>query len=110
MAQGLMQIKTAVDMMQSALPNLAPGSQQHKDVLNALNRLSRHLPQGAPTAGVQQTQLGDLLRSTIRNALMQKLMGQKGAAGAPTGPPQGGGGGDDGGDQAPPPSTPMPGA
>jgi uncharacterized phage infection (PIP) family protein YhgE len=105
MAQGLMQLKTAVDMLQTALPNLMAGSQQHKDVLNALSRLTRHLPQGAPTAGVQQTQLMDLLRNTVRNALMQKLMSQRGP---PGGGRQGGGGGQP--PQPATPSTPMPGA
>jgi uncharacterized phage infection (PIP) family protein YhgE len=99
MAQGLMQVKTAVDMLQSALPNLASGSNQHKDVISAISRLSRHLPQGAPTAGVQQTQLQDLLRSTVRNALMQKLMSQRGGGGSPQDQPQ-----------PPVPSTPLPGA
>lgn len=112
MAQGLMQLKTAVDLMQAALPNLATGSQQHKDCVQAISRLSRHLPQGAPTAGAQQTQIGDLLRSTIRNALMQKLMQQKGSQGGPPGPPDGGGGGAMPPDteQPPAPSTPLPGA
>jgi hypothetical protein len=102
-AQGLMQLKTAVDMLTSALPNLAAGSQQHRDALRAMQTLSRHLPQGAPTAGVQQTQIGDLLRNTLRNAITQKIMQQRG--GGAGGPPGGGGG-----PQPPMPSTPMPGA
>jgi hypothetical protein len=111
MAQGLMQMKTAVDMLQASLPNLATGSQQHKDCLNAISRLARHLPQGAPTAGTQQTQISDLLRSTIRNALMQKIMSQRGGQGGPPGgTPDGGGGAQPPGDQAPPPATPLPGA
>ena len=114
MAQGLMMLKTAVDMLQQALPQLASGSQQHKDAVQAIGRLARHLPQGAPTAGAQQTQLQDLLRSTMRNALLQKLMGQRGGQGqgaGPPGTPEGGGGPPGGGDdQAPPPSTPLPGA
>jgi hypothetical protein len=99
MAQGIMQVKTAVDMLQGALPNLAAGSQQHRDVIKAISNLSRHLPQGAPTAGVQQTQLQDMLRNTIRNALMQKLMSQRGGQQPP---------GQEA--QPPPPSTPLPGA
>lgn len=98
-------MKSAVDMLQKALPQLASGSQQHRDALRAITALSRHLPQGAPTAGVQQTQLGDLLRGTVRNALLQKLMGQQGG---PGGPPGGGGGA--GEPPPPPPSTPLPGA
>jgi len=106
MAQGLMQLKTAVDMIQAALPNLAVGSQQHKDAVAAIQRLARHLPQGAPTAGVQQTQLMDLLRNTVRNALTQRLMSGRGGGGGPPG----GAGAMGGGAQAPTPSTPMPGA
>lgn len=102
-ASGMMLLKSAVDMMQQALPMLPSGSQQHRDVLKALQQLSRHLPQGAPTAGVQQTQLGDMLRNTVRNALMQRLMSQRGGGGAKPG--AGGPGG-----AAPPPSTPLPGA
>jgi hypothetical protein len=103
MAQSLMQIKTACDMLQTALPGLPAGGQQHKDVLKALQSLTRHLPQGQPTAGVQQTQLGDMLRMTIRNALMQKLMGQGQGPGA-------GGQQQGGAPPAPQPSTPLPGA
>jgi hypothetical protein len=103
MADGLMRLKTAVDMIQNALPNLPAGSQQHKDALRAVTALSRHLPQGAPTAGVQQTQLGDLLRGTMRNALLQKLMSSQGGPGGP-------GGGPAGGMSPPQPSTPMPGS
>jgi hypothetical protein len=90
------QLQNAVAMIQAALPNLPAGSQQHRDALRAVTALSRHLPQGAPSAGVQQTQLGDLLRGTIRNALMQRLMSQRGAQGGGPPPPQ--------------PSTPLPGA
>lgn len=99
MAQGLMRIKTAVDMLQSALPSLPVGGQQHRDVLRAVTTLARHLPQGAPTAGVQSTFLQDLLRMTQRNALMQKLRGGGGGAGPPGQ-----------GQQPPVPSTPLPGA
>jgi hypothetical protein len=110
MAQGLMQLKSAVDLIQQALPMLAAGSQQHRDAVQAVSRLSRHLPQGAPTAGAQQTQIMDLLRSTMRNALMQKLMSQRGGQGGPPGTPDGGGGAQPPGDQPPAPSTPLPGA
>jgi len=92
-AQAIMQIKTALDMIQSALPGLQTGSEMHRDALNAVNRLSRHMPQGTPTAGLQQTLLQNLLRNTARNAMLQRVMASQG---------QGGG--------APSPSTPVPGA
>ena len=111
MAQGLMQLKTAVDMLQAALPNLGTGSKQHTDCLKALQSLSKHLPQGAPTAGVQQTQLQDLLRNTIRNAMMQRLIGQQSGGGQAGGGPGGPGAPGGGGMQpSPAPSMPLPGA
>ena len=92
MANSLMQIKSALDMLQGALPGLGMGGDIHSAVLSAIRSLSRHIPQGAPVAGVQQTQLQDMLRNTLRNALLQKVMQQQGGQ-SPT-----------------PPSTPMPGA
>jgi hypothetical protein len=116
MAQGLMMLKQAVDMIHAALPNLDASSQQHKDAVKALSSITKHLPGGAPTAGVQQTQLGDMLRNTQRNALLQKLMAQRQAGGGQGGGgPPGGQGGGQGGEQPgmpqqPMPSTPLPGA
>jgi hypothetical protein len=90
----------AVGLIQQALPGLPPGSPMHKDALSAATRLSRHASQGTPTAGIQSTQLQDLLRNVMRNALLHRIMGQ-----------QGGQGGQGGGQQQPPmPSTPLPGA
>ena len=99
-ANSLLMLKNAIDLIQQSLSGLDAGSQPHRDALNALRQLSRHLPQGAPTAGVQQTQMGDLLRTIMRSALLQRLRGQQGGAG------QGG----PGGPQPPMPSTPLPGA
>ena len=117
MAQGLMMLKNAVDMMNAALPMLEPGSPPHKDALRALQTMSRHLPQGAGTAGVQQTQLGDMLRNTIRNSLLQRIMAQRGGGGGaqqPGAPGGGGGGAAAGGPPQMPttatPSMPLPGA
>lgn len=105
-------VMNALALMQQALPGLQPGSPIHRDALRALHSLSKHLGQGgAATAGVQQTQLQDLLRNTVRNALLQKIMGQQAQ-----GQQQGGQGGPAGASpipgaqaQAPMPSTPLPG-
>ena len=106
----LMQLKTAVDMITKALPGLMAGSKPHTQAINALRQLSRILPQGAPTACAQQTQVMDLLRGIIRNALMQRVMANRGGAQGPPGAGDAGGpaGPDDA--QAPMPSTPLPGA
>jgi hypothetical protein len=102
-ASSLTQIQNALAMMQQALPGLQAGSPVHRDVLRALQSLSRHMAQGQPTAGVQQTQLKDMLRAVARNALLSNIMNQQ---------QQGGGQGGTPGAmaQAPMPSTPLPGA
>lgn len=93
-AMALQQVKMALDMLQNALPSLGTGSEVHRDVINAVSRLSRHMPQGIPTAGAQQTSVQDLLKNTIRNAMLQRVMAnQRG-----------------GGQQPMQPSTPLPGA
>lgn len=80
-AQSMTQIKAAVDMITAALPGLSAGTPLHTASLNALRQLSRHLAQGAPTAGVQQTMLQDMLRRTIQNAMFQRILSQRAAQG-----------------------------
>ena len=97
-------ITNAIGMIQQALAGLPAGTPMHRDALRAVQALSRHVgQQGAPGAGVQKTQLADMLRNVTRNALMARLAQQQGG---PGGSPPGPGGG------APPPmpSTPLPGA
>ena len=107
-------VMNALGLLQQAITGLQVGSPLNRDALRALNSLSRHVGQGgAATAGVQQTQLQDLLRNTVRNALLQRIMGQQ--AGGPGGQGQDAGGPAPGAPpgamaQAPMPSTPLPGA
>jgi hypothetical protein len=67
-----------------------------------VTQLSRHIPQGQPTVGLQQTQLMDLVRNVARNAMMSKIMGQQ--------QPAAGGPAQQAGPTPPAPSTPLPGA
>lgn len=110
-ASSMTMLMQAIGMMQQALPGLQPGTPIQQDALKAIQRLSRHVPQGAPGAGVQRTHLEDLLRNVVKNALLQRIMGQQqqqggGGPGQPAGPsPLPGAMA-----QAPMPSTPLPGA
>lgn len=111
-ASSMTMVMNAIGMLQSALPGLQPGSPIHKDVLKATQALSRHAAQSTPSGGVQANQLQDLLRNVVKNALLQRIMGQQkqvpGQAGGdqPSGPsPLPGAAA-----QAPMPSTPLPGA
>jgi hypothetical protein len=113
-------IQQAVGMLQQALPGLQTGTPLHQDVLKGITRLSKHIPAGAPGAGVQQTQLQDLLKNVVKNAILSRIMGQQqqrgGPGGTPGGPGQPAGGNpvpgvvSQGGGEAPMPSTPLPGS
>jgi hypothetical protein len=105
----MMKVNSAVDMITAALPGLGSGTPLYTAALNALRQLSKHLAQGQPTAGVQQTQLQDLLRKTMQQALFQKILGQRAAQGQQGNPDQPAGASPQMA-QAPMPSTPLPGA
>ena len=96
-------IMQAIQTLKQAGLGLQPGSKLHSDVFRTISQLSRHLGGAGgmgPAVGIQKTMLGDQLKSTIQNALLQKIMG--GAGGHP--------GGQGGGQAAPMPSTPLPGS
>lgn len=96
-ADAMMKVKSALELIQAALPGLGVGTPVHTAALNAMRALGKHLAQGSPTAGVQSTMLQDLLRRTMQSSLMQKVTGQRSQ------------GGREGG-QAPMPSPPLPGS
>src|SRR5580700_2155938 len=92
----------AIQTLKQAGLGLQPGSKLHSDVFRTISQLSRHLGGAGgmgPAVGIQKTMIGDQLKRTIQNALLQKIMGQGGQ-----GQPGGGQGG------APMPSTPLPGS
>jgi hypothetical protein len=106
-ADASMLLQQAVQLIQQAALGLEPGSQLHRDALRAATQLSRHLGGGAgmgPAVGVQKTMLGDQMKRTIQNQLLQRLFGQKPGGGRPGQTPSPGGQG------APMPSTPLPGS
>lgn len=111
-ASSMTMVTNALGMLNAAIPGLPTGSPIYKDVLKAAQSLSRHIGQTTPTAGVQATQLQDLLKNIVKNAMLQRIMGQQKQVP-----------GQSGGDQpsapspipgaaaqAPMPSTPLPGA
>jgi hypothetical protein len=106
-ADSMNMIIQAIQMLKQAGLGLQPGSKIHSDVFRTISQLSRHLGGAAamgPAVGIQKTMIGDQLKRTIQNALLQKILGGQGTGGQPG---QAGGGGAGG---APMPSTPMPGA
>lgn len=104
-------VMEALGYLKQAVPGLPSNSPMLRDVSRAINSLSRHVPQGAPSAGVQQTHMQDQIKEIAKNTLFQRLIAQQQPTpglgpGHPAGPsPLGGGMA-----QAPMPSTPLPGA
>ena len=100
MADSMTTLQQAIQLIQQAALGLPPGSPLHRDALRAASQLSRHLGGAAgmaPGAGVLKTSLGDQLRHTVRNMMLQRVLGMKGQ-----GPGQG--------SNPPMPSTPLPGS
>ena len=54
------------------------GSDVHRAAAKAIQDLSKHVPVGPETAGVQQTQQGDQQRALIQNVLARAIGGQQG--------------------------------
>ena len=108
-ADAMMKVKSAVDMITAALPGLGAGTPLYTASLNALRQLSKHLVTGGPTAGVQQTQLQDMLRGTIQRALFSKILQARAAQGQESNPNQPAGPSPQMA-QAPMPSMALPGA
>jgi hypothetical protein len=103
-ADSMNMIIQAIQQLKQAGLGLQPGSKLHGDVFKSITTLSKHLGGAAgmgPAVGIQKTMIGDQLKRTIQNALLQKILGSQG--GKP-GQPGGGQGG------APMPSTPLPGS
>ena len=105
MAHGMMLMTQSHGLLSQAMQNFPPNSPQWKDIHRSLGLLAKHMAQEAPGAGAQQTNLLGLIQNVAKNALLQKIMAQKGPGGGPGGGPPPGGGGD-----VPSPSTPLPGA
>ena len=104
-ANSMTLVMQAVSYLTQALPGLEMGTPIQQDVLKATQRLTKHIQQGQPTAGVQKTSLMDQIAALAKNAMLQMIMGQQrqrspGGPGGPAGAMQ----------QAPMPSTPLPGA
>jgi hypothetical protein len=81
-ADGMNDLHVAVQAIQRALGKLRVGGRGHTQAVNALRQLSRVIGsgEGAPTAGIMQTNLMDLLRGVMRNAMQQRLMANQGGA------------------------------
>ena len=92
-AKALTKVREALKILETALPDLAPGTPPYKTVLDAITKISKHISAGDAVPGVQQTALRDLAQQGQQNSMLQQLMksmgsGSPGPAGnAPGAPP-----------------------
>jgi len=92
-ANALAQVREALKLLTSVLPNLPPGSDPYKAVYDAIGKISKHVSPSDEVPGVQQTALRNLQRTAQQDSMMQSVMrsmGGAGGAGASPPPPAGG--------------------
>ena len=93
--QGVEKVMTGLKMLQEALQSIPLGSQLHNEILTAVGKIGKHLPQGGtggdPQAAIQQLALAarSARAEPTQAAALQGLMGGGGAPPPPM-PPDGG--------------------
>ena len=65
-ANGMAMVKVATEILTRALPMLGVGTEQGKDVMKALNGLSKHLQQGGGSPGIENNALAQLMMQRKR--------------------------------------------
>lgn len=92
-AAALAKLAVAVHLLESLLPEIGAGSEAGQAVLKALNSLSKHIPDGSISPGVEQSSMQNLILKARQQAPQIAAMraGQPAGAGGP--PPPGAGGG-----------------
>ena len=101
-AAGFAKLGVALKVLQDIVPLVGANSEVGKDVLSALQRLSKHVPTGAISNGVQLSALMDILNKLKQIApQMQAMQAARQGGALPGAPPSPPGNSPDG---APPPS------
>ena len=90
-AAGLAKLGLVVRMLESLVPSLGAGTEAGKDVLKALTSLSKHVPPGAVSPGIEQTSLMKMMQDQRQQqpqiaAMRAAMSGQPPGGGAPPPP------------------------
>lgn len=83
-ANALSQVREAVRLLETALPNIPTGSKPYKAVIDSISKLSKEVPASNDVPGVQQTQLRALMQKSQQDAMLQQLTRALGAGGGGT--------------------------
>ncbi|SRR5260221_12117873 len=83
------QIKNALIMLETALPNVPMESPLHAAVRTSINALAKHLPAGGgpQSEGLQSSMMRDLALRHQQTSPMIAAMQSRGPSGAPAGQP-----------------------
>ena len=92
-AAALAQLQWAVRIMEKALPMLGIGSDEGKSVMKALTSLSKLVPPGSTSPGVENSALQQMMLQARQEQPMLSMLkgGQAGGAGMPPGAAAGAG-------------------
>lgn len=81
-ANGLAMVNAAVKVLLRALQTLGPETEPGKDVLKAVTALSKHIPPGSTSPGVEQNSFNQLQTQQRQDAPMLQLMRAQSQGGA----------------------------
>ena len=88
MAGSLAQIGQAVKLLQAVIQNLPIGSPPHKAVMDSISKLSKVVPEGDQTPGIQKTALNTLNQQQQQQAPMMAMLSSMGRPQGMGGEPQ----------------------
>jgi len=91
-ADAMSKMREAIKLIEMALPQLPPGTEAHKNTIDALGKLSKAFPATEEVPGVQKTQLQGLGDQAQKSAMMQAVLRMLAGAGGAGGAAPGGGG------------------
>jgi hypothetical protein len=77
-ADAMSKVREAVNLLELALPGIPLGSEPHKAILDAIQKLSKTAPPSAEVPGVQMTQLAGLQQKAKQSQMLQSLAASMG--------------------------------
>ena len=79
-----------IKQLEQLVPMFGSGSEPGKAVLEALNKLAKHVPSGASTPGAERTNIDRMaMKNASNNSAMQQMRQQQAGGGGPPKPPMG---------------------
>jgi hypothetical protein len=85
-AAGLQRLGIVIKQLEQLVPMFGAGSEPGKAVLEALNKLAKHVPSGSVTPGAERTNIDRMaMQNAQNNSAMQRMRQQQagGQGGAP---------------------------